>query len=435
MQNNSNTINISLQEKVKTLFSMCEKNGANSKVKINALFFRKNARDECGREIYVSLVQMLPIIEYEVDINEADYILYMHSYARIKDYSDIVLKELKLIDKIRKPGAKIIVVGKATNAETLINGVIENIVFYGDHYAEKTGQLLGFDTKEKYFVYDERDETLNIWPVDGCLKKCTFCRRTFMDIKFESISLEKLRGELDYYKCNEPEKLKKIRLRAENLTEYGIDIYNSQQLHTLINLMSSYEEVEEISFFIGLAIAEITPEILEAICNIRKIGEICLNFETGSDRLLKITKKGHTKEEAIFVYNKIRETHPEAYISSTIMLGLPTENIDDVLDTAEVINKTQIDDILVNRYGYVSKHPIAELPQINDGLFNYHIKILLNSVKKYSTRERDVLITYPGALNSGRRKDILIKKYIEQEKEKTVHGVQYVKNVLIKKHQ
>ena len=79
------------------------------KYKINADFVRFYAQDECYRELMVSYYPMLPLLEHTVPFEEADYILYMHMYARCDDYSDFVAKQLKSIAKSRKPGAEIIV--------------------------------------------------------------------------------------------------------------------------------------------------------------------------------------------------------------------------------------------------------------------------------------------------------------------------------------
>ena len=69
------------------------------KFKINAHFILKYMNLECYREQMVSFSAMIPIIENMVPFREADYILYMHPYARIQDASEFVLSELRKIDK------------------------------------------------------------------------------------------------------------------------------------------------------------------------------------------------------------------------------------------------------------------------------------------------------------------------------------------------
>ena len=140
----------------------------------------------------------------------------MHMYARCDDYSDFVAKQLENIAKSRKPGAEIIVLGKAANAEKLLNGSISNITFLGDHFTEKLGKKFDMDIKEEYFVYDDHEKHLAIWPVDGCLNKCKFCRRSYMEIKFESLSLETIRTNLDLIRLDTPELMRKISKLLKN---------------------------------------------------------------------------------------------------------------------------------------------------------------------------------------------------------------------------
>lgn len=361
-----------------------------SRFKINAHFIRTNNIQECYREQQVSFIPMLPLLEDEVRMEEADYILYSHAFARCEDMSHVVLKELKYIDERRKPGAQIIVVGKAANAEPLLKGSIPNITFWMSHFTEKLGKKFGLDICEQYFVWDDDEEHLAIWPVDGCLQKCKFCRRSYMEIPFESLSLDTIKQNLDHIKETTPERLKTISLRAENLTEYGIDLYGEQCLHKVIDLIDSYEEVESIKMPIGLCIGEITPEILDSLCNSKKIKMVSLNLEAGTDRLLKLIGKKHTVADAIHVYSRVREAHPDLKIDSTIMIGLPTEQMTDVIELTKLIGYVQPDYVHCNYYVSAPKQPLASLPQLSEPLREYHLKIFLKYLQY--TLQRETLV-------------------------------------------
>lgn len=355
--------------------------------KINADFVKFYAQDESYRELMVSYYPMLPLLEHTVPFEEADYILYMHMYARCDDFSNFVVEQLKSIAKRRKKGAEIIVLGKAANAEKVLNETISNITFWGDHFTEKLGKKFEMDIKEQYFVYDDIEKHLAIWPVDGCLNKCKFCRRCYMEIRFESLSLEIIKSNLDQIRLSEPKKMKKISIRAENIAEYGIDIYGKQMLHELIYLIDSYDEVKEIEFPIGMCIGEITPQILEALCYSKKITELYMNLETGSDRLLKFIGKKHTCEQARNFFSKIHIANPNVKILTTIMLGLPTENIGDILETAKLIVDTKPDYVHCNYFICSPNLPLAKYPQISKSCKEYHLKKLIEFLDKMSVHE------------------------------------------------
>ncbi len=296
--------------------------------KINAFPFQYNVSSDCYRELLVSYIPIIPLLEKQVRFKDADYILYTHGYARCDDLTDLVCNNLREIANHRKEGAEIIVVGKSANAKYILNGEINNITFVGDHYAEYLGKRFGFpEIKEQYVVYDDYLKQLNVWPVDGCNNKCGFCRRSYMHIRYESQKYTFIKQQLDWYQENEPEKMEHISLRAENLTEYGIDLYGKPMLHRIISLINSYQAVKKITIDIGMCIGEITPEILDSLCNAKKIVSIGLNIETGSNRLLKLIGKKHTCQQVINVFTKLRDANPNIAIESTIMIGLPTETI------------------------------------------------------------------------------------------------------------
>lgn len=382
---------------------------------INADYLKFNSATfvENQREMFVSLFPMLPLFEKTVPLGEADYILYSHPYARVEDMSPIVLEQLHYIDEHRKPTAEILVVGKSSNAEQLLAGSIKNISFYPNHYAELMGQKFGINAiKDEYFVYDSEQKILNIWPVNGCLRKCKFCRRTYMQIPFESLSLEYIKEKLDWYKNFTPEKLYHICLRAENLTEYGLDIYGRQALSDLIDLISSYDEVQEISILIGLAICEITNEILYSICNSRKFTFIAMNLEAGSDRLLQVIGKEHTRKKAIYIANKIREYNPYATLGSTVMVGLPTETLSDIYDLADLCLQTHMNYVQCNRYGTAPGYPLNALPQLTPQLSEYHLRLLIQLLKKkkIASLDKDPLtLVYERKLKRGSRTEARAK--------------------------
>lgn len=357
-------------------------------LKINYDWILAHMHHECYREIYVSYFQMLPLLELpQVSVRNADYIIYMHPYARCEDVSKYAIEEIKIADKMRKPEAEIIVVGKAANAEKLLDGSISNITFWHDHFTEKLGKKFGIDMTDKYFVYDDQANHLAIWPVNGCMQQCGFCRRTYMDIPFESLSLNTIRENLDAIRQEHPEWMKKISLRAENLTEYGIDIYGEQKLDALLDLLNSYDEIQTIEFPIGLAIGETTPRILEALCRFKDICLIALNLEAGSDRLLQVIGKKHTRERAIQVCKTIRKAHPQVIMYTTVMVGLPTEQLTDIYDLASLVGETEMDHVLCNYYIDNPKQPLAKLPQLSESLREYHLKIFCKELCHTLKRE------------------------------------------------
>lgn len=352
---------------------------AESKTKVNLQTAQVFAPIECYREQLVSWLQFLPLVTDQVQFHEADYILFMHPYARCEDLSGFCFDILKDFAKHRKDGSKIVVCGKSANLQEKAEAEgIENLIFYKSNYAREVGKLLNVDIQDQFVVYDEKEEQLNIWPVDGCKQHCGFCRRCYMDIPFESQSLEFLKEKLDWFKQHHPEQMKKISLRAENLTEYGLDLYGSQRLPDVISLINSYDEVKEINLDIGMNIGEITDEILDSLNKCKKIKSIYMNFEAGTNRLLKLINKAHTVERAKYVAKSLREANPAIKICSTVMIGLPTETLTDVHALADLISDVYIDQLLINYYIPAEGHTLPKEGIPQGRLKSYHLEELLD---------------------------------------------------------
>lgn len=402
---------LTISDKIEMMCDLDYENHEAFPYKINMEFLQRNAAQESYREKLVSYFQMAPLIRKTVELEKADYILYEHPFARIEDFSPYVLEDLEEIDKRRKPGAEVIIVGKAVNIQKEIAGKYDNITYVPSHYAEYIGKRFGLDIKDEYFVYDNIKRRLNIWPVNGCMNNCGFCRRSYMDIPFESLPLEKIKERLDWFKKNHPEQLKVISLRAENLTQYGIDIYGKPMLHKIIELLDSYDEIKNIKLSIGMCIGDITPEILAAICNCKKISRIALNLEAGSNRLLNVIGKKHKRETAIEICSDIRKAHPNIYISTTVMVGLPTEELEDILELADLILKCNVNQVLCNYYGHCSKNPLDIYPQLNERVRELHLSYLIRLLKRNFNNDFVLSMNHEVIENRSKRKNV--RKYEE----------------------
>lgn len=84
------------------------------------------------------------------------------------------------MDKARKHGSYIIVIGKACNVEKYLDKAIERIIFIPENFVEELSSYFNVPMESEYFVYEKPYNILNIWPVDGCMRKCNFCRRSMI---------------------------------------------------------------------------------------------------------------------------------------------------------------------------------------------------------------------------------------------------------------
>lgn len=416
---------ILLSEKEKMIRDLDYSNHEEYKYKICAEPLQQNIYQDCYREQLVSFFQMAPLMNKTVPLEEADYILYANPFARVQDFTDSVLEELEEINKRRKDNAEIIICGKATNIKDIIKDKYSNITYVPSHFAEYVGNRFEIDMKEEYVVYDDRKGVLNVWPVDGCLNKCGFCRRTYMDIPFESQSIEFLKEKLDLFKKYHPEYMKYVSLRAENLNQYGLDLYGKRTLNKVIDLLNGYDEIEYISLSIGYCLGETNKDIIESLANCDKIVNMILYFETGSNRLLKLIGKKHTCEVAKYFVEFMRACHPNMEISVAVMVGLPTEELIDIISLGNLLIECDIDFVYCNYYGYVDKHPLAAYPQLSEQVKKLHLKYLINYIKKHYNKENILTLYHESFFDSSKRSVVRKLEKLEEEQSNTKGRIWY----------
>ena len=139
--------------------------------------------------------------------------------------------------------------------------------------------------------------------------------------------------------------------------------------------------------------------------------------------MLKLIGKKHTREDAIHVYQKLREAHPDIYIESTVMLGLPTEGIDDIYQLAELIGITQPDYVLCNYYVIAPRQPLAKLPQISNSCREYHLKMLIKWLINTYQRNLELDSWYIFRKPKSRKTIRLIKKHDQENIELASQGI------------
>ena len=73
--------------------------------------------------------------------------------------------------------------------------------------------------------------------------------------------------------------------------------------------------------------------------------------ESGSDRVLRLMKRGHTSTTFLRAVQAFRKQIPEMTISTDVIVGFPTELESDFEKTIELIEKTQPDVVNISRFG------------------------------------------------------------------------------------
>lgn len=175
---------------------------------------------------------------------------------------------------------------------------------------------------------------------EGCDRPCSFCAIPLMRGTHRSTPIEDLvkRAELLAKKG-----VKELILIAQDLTYYGLDLYNKRALAELLRELVKVDEIEWIRLHY-LFPTGFPEEILDVIKEEPKIcNYIDIPLQHISTKILKSMRRGTTHEKTDALLDKIREKVPELAIRTTLIVGYPGETEEDFQELKEWVIKQRFD--------------------------------------------------------------------------------------------
>lgn len=167
---------------------------------------------------------------------------------------------------------------------------------------------------------------------EGCNRFCAFCAIPIITGRYTSRPIEEI---LEEVKMLVNRGVKEFNLIAQDLTNYGVDIYNTIKLPELIDAIASIDGVK----WIRLHYAYPTHFPLELLDVIAKHDNVCKYLDIAlqhiNNDVLSNMRRHITAEETRQFLKLMRERVPNIHIRTTLMVGFPGETeeaFDDLLN-------------------------------------------------------------------------------------------------------
>ena len=135
-------------------------------------------------------------------------------------------------------------------------------------------------------------------------------------------------------------------------------------------------------------------DLIEAFSRLPKLVEhVHLPLQSGSDRILKIMRRGYTAEKFQKLAERIRAARPGMAITSDIIVGFPGETDEDFQKTRDLCEAVSFDNAFVFRYAPRQNTPAATMEaQISEELKEARNQELLDVVNRHVAAKLDALI-------------------------------------------
>jgi ribosomal protein S12 methylthiotransferase len=184
---------------------------------------------------------------------------------------------------------------------------------------------------------------------EGCDRKCSFCAIPLMRGNHVSVPMEAL---VTQAKGLVKQGVKEIMLIAQDLTYYGLDLYGKRNVAELIRKLADVEGLEWIKLHYAFP-SGFPMDIIDAIKDCPTVcNYLDMPLQHVSDNVLKLMRRGTTKEKSTRLVETIREKVPGIAMRTTFLVGYPGETEDDFNQLVNWVEEMKFDRLGVFTYSH-----------------------------------------------------------------------------------
>ena len=196
--------------------------------------------------------------------------------------------------------------------------------------------------------------------MEGCSKYCTFCvvpytrgeeiSRPFDDVLHEIVQLAS-------------QGVREVNLLGQNVNAYRGVMHDEEiaDLALLIRYVAAIDGIERIRYTTSHPV-EFSDSLIEVYADVPElVSHLHLPVQSGSDRILRAMKRGHTAFEYKQKIRKLRSIRPDISMSSDFIIGFPDESDEDFEHTMQLIDDIDFDHSFSFIYSIRPGTPAADL--------------------------------------------------------------------------
>jgi len=285
-----------------------------------------------------------------------------------------ILRRLKALDAIRKPGSKLIVAGcLATYRPALIASTAPSASLLSTFSVEKVvevtltpGRLAVLDKGPRRYLRLPRFKGGRrcVVPIAvGCLGSCAYCVMPLSRGPLRSYPPSEV---LRYVKEAVEAGAGEVYLVAQDAAAYGRDIG-----YSLPNLLRDICKVEG-EFMVRVGMMEpsttlkVLQPLLEAFSDDKVYKFLHCPVQSGSDKVLELMNRRYNVDVFLSIVEAYRSSFPDGSLATDIMVGLPGEEEADFKQTCELLKRIEPDKVHIARFTPRPLTPAASMPHPPD---------------------------------------------------------------------
>lgn len=193
---------------------------------------------------------------------------------------------------------------------------------------------------------------------EGCDHRCTFCTIPSFRGNHTSKPIERIVEEANHLA---KQGVKEINLIAQDVTQYGYDLY---QEFTLPKLLRELNEVEGIEWIRLLYFYpnRLTDEVIEAMTLPKVLPYVDIPLQHVHAETLRRMKRPWDGDRYLALFEKVRSVIPEVAIRTTFIVGFPGETEEEFQSLIDFVKAANLDRVGAFTFSREPSTPSYDMP-------------------------------------------------------------------------
>ncbi len=314
------------------------------------------AKNEVDSEV---MAKVLTDSDYEIidDYQQAE-VLIVNTCGFINDAKEESIESILTLASYKESGncKKLIVAGCLAQRykDDLSKDIPEIDAFLGTGEMDQIAKVINEAKNDEqlkdssHFDYDQYlcENTLGdeyssyVKIAEGCNNNCSYCVIPQLRGKLKSRKLEKIIAEVE----NLAESgVKEINIIAQDITEYGLDLYGESKL---VELLERLLEIEGIKWFRLLYSypAHLQDELIDLMAREDRIcNYLDLPIQHVNQRIREDMGRSGSKQEIMAKINRLRDQIPDIALRTSIIVGFPAESEAEFEELLSFVKEAEFD--------------------------------------------------------------------------------------------
>ena len=225
--------------------------------------------------------------------------------------------------------------------------------------------------------------------MEGCNNFCSYCVVPYVRGREISRSPEEILKEAEHLIS---QGVQEITLLGQNVNSYHFWDKKELGFPFLLKRLSMLDGLARIRFTTSHP-KDLSDELIHCFGELDNLcPHIHLPFQAGSDKILKLMKRGYTQKRYKERIRKLRQVRPDIAITSDVMVGFPQESEEDFQMTLDLIKEIEFDNLFSFKYSD-RKGTLAErmVGKVDEKLKSSRLSILQQLQKDITLKKNKML--------------------------------------------